>query len=215
MDSVLERLGTLGLIPVVTLERAEDAVPLARALAEGGLPCAEITLRTASAVDAIRRVSAELPEVLIGAGTVLTPYDAQRAVEAGARYIVSPGFEARVVAWCRERAVLAIPGVATPTEIMAALSEDVRTVKFFPAETFGGIRTLSALAAPFPQMRFIPTGGITAENLLQYLRLPCVHACGGSWLVKADLVAGRKFHEIARLAEEAARIVRQVRGQVV
>ena len=212
MQETLETLGHLGVVPVIAIERADDAVPLGKALIAGGLPCAEITFRTDAAEEAIRRIASELPQVVIGAGTVLSVEQAEKAVAAGARYIVSPGFDPKVVDWCLTHAVAVTPGVATPTEINMALDKGLKILKFFPAEALGGLKTLKALAAPYGDVKFIPTGGINSKNLADYLSLPAVHACGGSWLVKGELISAGEFAEITRLAKEARAIVRQVRG---
>ncbi len=211
MQEILETLGHLGVVPVIAIERADDAVPLGKALIAGGLPCAEITFRTDAAEEAIRRIASELPEVVIGAGTVLSVEQAEKAVAAGARYIVSPGFDPKVVDWCLTHDVAVTPGVATPTEINMALDKGLKILKFFPAEALGGLKTLKALAAPYGDVKFIPTGGINSKNLADYLSLPAVHACGGSWLVTSKLISAGEFAEITRLAEEARAIVRQVR----
>jgi len=212
MQKTLDTLGRLGLVPVVKIERAEDAVGLGRALLAGGLPCAEITFRTAAAEEAIRRISSSLSEIVLGAGTVLTVDQADRAVSAGAQFIVSPGFNRKVVDWCLRKQVPVTPGVATPTEIDMALDVGLNILKFFPAEAMGGLATLKAIAAPYGGVKFIPTGGINPDNLAEYLAHPSVHCCGGSWLVKGDLITAGKFDEITRLAREAVSLVRQVRG---
>ena len=212
-DKILEMLGDLGLVPVVKIDRAEDAVPLGQALMDGGLPCAEITFRTTAAEEAIQRIASALPQIVVGAGTVLSVAQAEKAVAAGARFIVSPGFEPRVIDWCLTKDVLVIPGVATPTEINMALDKGVSVLKFFPAEAFGGIHTLKAIAAAYGGVKFIPTGGIGPKNLAEYLSLPSVHACGGSWLVTSQLISSGQYAEISRLAQEARAIVRQVRGE--
>ena len=214
MTELLERLGRLGVVPVVKIERAEDAVELGRALLAGGLPCAEITFRTAAAEEAIQRISSSLPEIIVGAGTVLSVDQASRAVSAGARFIVSPGFNPKVVDWCLKHEAPVIPGVATPTEIDMALEKGVEILKFFPAERLGGVAMLKALAAPYGGVRFMPTGGINQGNLADYLAQPSVHCCGGSWLVKANLISMGRFDEITRLTREAMSVVRRVRGSV-
>jgi 2-dehydro-3-deoxyphosphogluconate aldolase/(4S)-4-hydroxy-2-oxoglutarate aldolase len=213
MTDLLEKLGLLGVVPVVAIERSEDAVELGRALLAGGLPCAEITFRTAAAEEAIRRISSNLPEIIVGAGTVLSVDQAKRAISAGAQFIVSPGFNHKVVDWCLQNEIPVTPGVVTPTEIDMALDRGLKILKFFPAEAMGGIATLKAIAAPYGGVKFIPTGGINPKNLADYLSLPAVHACGGSWLVKSTLISAGEFVEITRLAEEAQAIVRQVRGE--
>jgi 2-dehydro-3-deoxyphosphogluconate aldolase / (4S)-4-hydroxy-2-oxoglutarate aldolase len=213
MDPVLSELGRAGLVPVIKIDRPQDAVPLAAALVGAGLRVMEITFRTAAAREAIGRIAHEVPAVVLGAGTVLTLAQAQEAVDAGARYIVSPGYHAGIVDWCVAHGIAVVPGVATPTEIMAVLAKDLEIMKFFPAEELGGVRMLKALAGPFANVRFIPTGGITAATLAEYLRLPNVFAAGGSWMVAPRLIAAGEFQEIIRLAAEAGRIVRQVRQE--
>ena len=212
MTDLLEELGALGVVPVVKIERAEDAVGLGRALLAGGLPCAEITFRTAAAEDAIRRISSSLPEIIVGAGTVLSVDQADKAISAGARFIVSPGFNQKVVDWCLQNEIPVTPGVLTPTEIDMALDRGLNILKFFPAEAMGGITTLKAISAPYGGVKFIPTGGINQNNLADYLALPSVHCCGGSWLVKANLISAGKFDEITQLTREAMSVVRRARG---
>jgi 2-dehydro-3-deoxyphosphogluconate aldolase/(4S)-4-hydroxy-2-oxoglutarate aldolase len=212
MEKILEKIGQLGVVPVVAISRPEDASALGEALMKAGLACAEITFRTAAAEEVIKQLSMAFPEMLVGAGTVLTVGQAESAVRAGARFIVSPGFDAKIVDWCRERDMLVTPGVATPTEINMALDKGLHVLKFFPAEALGGVKTLKAIAAPYKGVKFIPTGGVEAENLKDYLSLPAVHACGGSWMVKASLIDSGKFDEITSLAREALQIVQQVRG---
>src|SRR2546421_11659364 len=182
MTKIFEALGQIGLVPVITINREEEAVPLARALLDGGVGCAEITFRTAAAAGAIRKMTGELHEMLIGAGTVLRVQQAQQATLAGAQYIVSPGFDAAIVDWCLKQNIPVLPGVATPTEINMALAKGVKLLKFFPAEELGGARMLKALYAPYQEVRFIPTGGINAKKLAEYLALPNVVACGGGWV---------------------------------
>lgn len=211
MTDVMAILGQIGLVPVVRLDAAEDAVPLGEALAQGGLPCAEITFRTAAAPEAIARLTAARPDMVVGAGTVLTVEQAQQALDAGAAFVVAPGFSVKVVDWCLERQMPVLPGVVTPTELMAGLERGLRIFKFFPAEAYGGVGTIKALSAPFGGVRFMPTGGITAKNLPDYLALPAVHAVGGSWMVEPKLIGGKEFGEITRLAAEACAIVRRVR----
>jgi len=209
--NVPARLRQLGVIPVVSLERVESAIPLAEALLLGGLPCAEITFRTAAAEAAIRAISKAFPEILVGAGTVLTEAQIERAVAAGAKFIVSPGFSMSVVNFCQGRRLPVFPGVCTPTDIQLALEAGLTMLKFFPADAFGGLKTLKALSAPFPNIEFIPTGGITAANLEEYLGFKKVLACGGSWMVKNELINDGNFAEIKRLTEEAVAIKRKAR----
>jgi 2-dehydro-3-deoxyphosphogluconate aldolase/(4S)-4-hydroxy-2-oxoglutarate aldolase len=212
MQETLDTLGDLGLVPVVKIDRAEDAVELGRALLAGGLPCAEITFRTEAAEEAIRLITANLPDVIVGAGTVLSVDQANRAVSAGAKFIVSPGFNQKVVDWCLENGVPVTPGVLTPTEIEMALDRGLNILKFFPAEAMGGIATLKAIGAPYGEVKFVPTGGINQNNIADYLAQRNVHCCGGSWLVKAGLISAGNFEEITRLTREAVSVVRQVRG---
>ena len=211
MSEILEHLGNLGLVPVVAIERAEDAPKLGRALLAGGLPCAEITFRTAAAREAIRLMSSECPDVLVGAGTVLSVEQAEQAVEAGAKFIVSPGFDAEVVDWCLASNVPITPGVVTPTEVAMALKKGVTVLKFFPAEAAGGVKLLKAIAAPYGGVKFIPTGGISTANLANYLSLPMVHACGGSWMVDKQLINNGEFDTITKLSREAVNVARQIR----
>jgi 2-dehydro-3-deoxyphosphogluconate aldolase/(4S)-4-hydroxy-2-oxoglutarate aldolase len=203
MNEVLVRIGELGLVPVVKIEDANDAVALGKALLDGGLPVAEITFRTAAAEEAIQRLSQELPEVFVGAGTVLTVENVKKAVGAGAKFIVSPGFNPKVVGYCVENNIPITPGINSPTQIEMALEYGLEVVKFFPAEASGGLALLKAMSAPYGAMKFIPTGGINANNLNTYLAFPKVHACGGSWMVKADFISSGNFDEITRLTKEA------------
>lgn len=209
---LLTRLGQLGVIPVVKIDKADDAVPLGKALLDGGLPCAEITFRTEAAEESIKRIATNLPEVLLGAGTVLSIDQAQKAVSAGAKYIVSPGFNSRVVDWCLENEIPVTPGVATPTEIEMALERNLKILKFFPAEALGGLATLKAIAAPYVGIRFIPTGGVNLNNLAGYLSHPSVHCCGGSWLVESSLISAGKFEEIQTLTRATVKMVKEIRG---
>lgn len=190
-------------IPVVEITRAEDAVPLARTLVKGGLPCAEITFRTDAAAAAITAIGAALPDFPVGAGTVLSVGQAEAAVAAGARFLVSPGFDDAVVRFARDAGVPMLPGVCTPSEIMRAMAAGLDLVKFFPAEAAGGIGYLKAVAAPFGGVRFVPTGGIGPANLAAYLAHPQVVACGGSWMVKRQSIADGDFATILRLTAEA------------
>jgi len=203
MDETLRTLGLYGIIPVVAIDNADHAVPLARALEEGGLHCIEITFRTAAAAAAIAAISRSCPTMLTGAGTVLTVDQARAAQESGAKYIVSPGLNRKVVEHCLKVGLPITPGVATPSDVEAALDLGLEVVKFFPAEAAGGVKFLTALSAPYRQVRFIPTGGIDEKNLLSYLRLPRVHACGGSWMVKPEMINAGKFDEIRAITTTA------------
>ncbi len=213
MNELLNQLGTMGVVPVVVLEDAANAPSLGRALLAGGLPCAEITFRTAAAEAAIRAMSQECPEVLVGAGTVLTVEQAKTAVSAGAKFIVTPGFDTAVVDWCLTNDVSVTPGVMTPTEINMALNKGLRLLKFFPAEAAGGVKTLKAIGGPYGGVKFIPTGSINQANLADYLRLPMVHACGGSWLVNKKLIAAGEFDKIEQMTAAAVQLVQEVRNQ--
>ena len=212
MKKELDRLAAAGVVPVVVLDNAKDAVPAARALLAGGVDVMEITFRTAAAADAIRAVSEGCPEMLVGAGTVVTLDQCRQALECGAKYIVSPGFDPEVVGWCTERSVPITPGCVTPTEIMAAIRLGVNVVKFFPAGVYGGLRAMKALSAPFGGVKFIPTGGVDAKNLKEYLEAPFVHAVGGSWLCPKKEIAAGNFDAVTALCREASQIVREVRG---
>lgn len=213
MDEILQRIHDFGVVPVVSIPFPEVGLKLGDALIKGGIPCAEITFRTPAAEKAIQNLVQAHPEILVGAGTILSVDQAKRAVSAGARFIVSPGFDPKIVAWCIENEIVVTPGVSTPTEINMAIDHHLGVLKFFPAEAFGGVKTLKAITAPYGGIKFIPTGGINADNLAEYLRLPSVFACGGSWLVKRNLMEVGKFDEITDLTREALEIVRQVRSE--
>lgn len=202
-------LARVRLIPVITIHDAAQAEPLAEALKAGGLPCAEVTMRTDAAEEAIRIMSQD-PDMLVGAGTVLSENQAERAIAAGSGFIVTPGFSGKVVRACQDRSVPVIPGAVTATEIGTALDAGLRVVKFFPAATMGGLAALRALAGPFPMMRFVPTGGVTAGNMSEYLGLSCVLAVGGSWVVAADLLASGNYAEVTRRAGEAVSLAGKV-----
>lgn len=204
-------LRTVGVVPVVALGRADDALVLAEGLLAGGLPIAEITFRTAAAADAIALLSERHPDLLVGAGTVLSVRQADDAIAAGARFVVSPGFNPAVVDHCLERDVPMLPGVLTPTEIDQLLARELHVAKLFPAGPVGGVAYLRAIAAPYPMMGFVPTGGVTPERLADYLALPSVVACGGTWLAKPDVLARHDAAEIERLAREAVTIVHEMR----
>lgn len=209
---VRDRIRVCGVVPVVAIGRAQDGPRLGAALTDAGLPCAEITLRTAAAIEAIELMRAAQPELLVGAGTVLSVEQADRAIDAGAQFIVMPGFGAEVVARCIARGVPVYPGVVTPTEVMRALDAGVTDLKFFPAGTSGGLAHLKALAGPFPSVRFIPTGGIGLADLAAYLASPSVLAVGGSWMVRAELLDAADWTTVTRLAGEAAAAVGAIRG---
>ena len=212
MNEVLEKLGKIGIVPVVVLDDAKDAEPLGRALMEGGLPCAEVTFRTDAAEESIRRIAKKFPEMFVGAGTVLTTEQADRAVGAGAKFIVSPGLNPKVVEHCLKKGYPITPGIMTPTELEMALGFGLDVVKFFPAENAGGLKMIKAMAAPYTMMKFMPTGGINATNVRDYLASNKILACGGSWMVKGDLINAGNFAEIEKLTREAAAIVKEIRG---
>jgi len=207
MNEILERIGELGIVPVVKIEKAEDALPLGRALIDGGLPIAEITFRTSAAEDSIKTLTKELPNLLVGAGTVLTIEQVKKAVSAGAQFIVSPGFNPKVVDYCIENDIPVTPGINNPTQIEMALERGIEVVKFFPAEASGGLPLLKSMSAPYNNIKFIPTGGINQNNLCSYLSENKVLACGGSWMVKASLISSDNFDEITRFTKEAISIM--------
>ena len=204
---MLDQLALAGLIPVIKVERAEDAVPLCRALSKGGLPVAEITFRTAAAEEAIRLVHQELPEVLLGAGTVLTPEQADKAAAAGAGYIVSPGLNPRVVRHCLQKGYPILPGCSSPSDIELALELGLTAVKFFPAEALGGVNMIKALLGPYGGLKLVPTGGINTQNLHDYLSIKNVLACGGSWMVPDDAVKSGDWARVERLTAEAVTLM--------
>jgi 2-dehydro-3-deoxyphosphogluconate aldolase / (4S)-4-hydroxy-2-oxoglutarate aldolase len=210
--TILDRIGRMGIIPVVSIPESSQALPLAESLIAGGLACAEITFRTAAAADSLARIGQRYPELLLGAGTVLTTEQVDRAVDAGAQFIVSPGTNPVVVDYCLGRGITIFPGVCTPTEIEAVLAKGLEVMKFFPAEAMGGVRFLQAICAPYRQVRFIPTGGIDTRNIANYLGLPAVVACGGSWMVKPDLMAAGDFTAIRELTSEAVALVDKIRS---
>jgi len=207
MNEILEKIGELGIVPVVKIEKAEDALPLGRALIDGGLPIAEITFRTSAAEDSIKTLTKELPNLLVGAGTVLTVEQAKKAVSAGAQFIVSPGFNPKVVDYCIENDIPVTPGINNPTQIEMALERGIKVVKFFPAEASGGLSLLKSMSAPYSGIKFIPTGGINQNNLCSYLSENKVLACGGSWMVKPELISSGNFDDITRLTREAVSII--------
>ncbi len=207
LSPILEQLHLAGIVPVIAIQDANDAEPLARALLDGGLPCAEITFRTAAAQESIRRIAKAFPEMLLGAGTVLTVDQAQAALDCGARYIVSPGLNRKVVEYCLARSVAVTPGVATPSDVEVALELGLDVVKFFPAEASGGLSYLKALSGPYGKVGFIPTGGIDESNLLPYLKFPKTLACGGSWMVKPELITAKQFDKIRELTARAVQLM--------
>lgn len=212
MHEILEKIREIGIVPVVALEDAKDTLPLAKALQQGGLRCVEITFRTEAAAESLRLISSECPQMLVGGGTILTVEQADQAAAAGAKFLVSPGFNPRVVKHCLERGILIMPGCSTPSDIEQALENGLDVVKFFPAEPAGGLKMLQALAAPYGKVQFMPTGGIGPANVGEYLRYNRVLACGGSWMAKGELIKAGAFEEIRRLSREAVQIVKESRG---
>ncbi|MER2151158.1 MAG: bifunctional 4-hydroxy-2-oxoglutarate aldolase/2-dehydro-3-deoxy-phosphogluconate aldolase [Candidatus Limivicinus sp.] len=204
---VLSRMAAAGVVPVVVLDKAEDAVPTARAMLAGGIDVMEITFRTAAAADSIRAVAAEVPEMLVGAGTVINLEQCKLAVDCGAKFIVSPGYDEETVAWCVENGIPVTPGCVTPTEIMMAKKHDLKVLKFFPANVYGGLKALKSLSGPFPGTTFIPTGGVNNENIGEFISSPIIHAVGGSWTVPKKEINEGNFGKITQLCAEARKAV--------
>jgi 2-dehydro-3-deoxyphosphogluconate aldolase/(4S)-4-hydroxy-2-oxoglutarate aldolase len=203
----------IGIIPVLEIDHTENASPIAEALLAGGLPVAEVTLRTEAALDAIHTIAQNVPDVLVGAGTILNWQQAAAAREAGAQFLVSPGMAEEVVLWAQEHQMPILAGAVTPSEMMRGIQLGLNIMKFFPAETMGGLKAIKALSDPFPQLRFIPTGGVKLENLAEYLKMEKIHAVGGSWMAKRQMIAEKRFDEITRMAGQASEIVKQVRRE--
>jgi len=212
LEKMNEKLSSYGVVPVVVLNDTKDAKPLAEALVKGGLAVAEVTFRTDAAEESIRIMSKECPEMLVGAGTVLTVEQVDRAVNAGAKFIVSPGFDPEIVDYCISKNIPVYPGTITPSEVAQAVKRGLTVCKFFPAEQFGGVSTIKALAAPYTMVKFMPTGGVNLKNLRDYLSCDKIAACGGTWMVKGDLIKAGKFDEIEKITAEAAEIVKEIRG---
>lgn len=203
MKTTEQKFYEMGVVPVVVLEQSEDAVLLAKALIDGGLPCAEVTFRTAAAAESIRLMVEEYPDILVGAGTVLTTEQVDQAMEAGAKFIVSPGFDPEIVDYCLKKEIPVFPGCITPSEAAQAVKRGLKVVKFFPAEQAGGLEMIKAMAAPYPMLKFMPTGGINPQNMEKYLSCDKILCCGGSWMVKGDLIKKRDFDRIRLLSAEA------------
>ena len=204
-NDMMKELYSIGLIPVIKIENPDDAVPLAKALIDGGLPAAEITFRTACAAEAIKNITEAYPEMLVGAGTVLTCEQVDAAIAAGSKFIVSPGLNPKVVSYCLSKGVPMLPGCSNPSDVEVAIELGLKTVKFFPAEAVGGLKMLKAMAAPYGQLTFMPTGGINADNLLDYLKFNKIVACGGSFMVADQLVKEKKWDEITALTKDAVK----------
>jgi 2-dehydro-3-deoxyphosphogluconate aldolase/(4S)-4-hydroxy-2-oxoglutarate aldolase len=210
MNSVTEQIAKLKILPVVTVRDPSDAAPLAEALTAGGIPAVEITFRAAGAEEALRAVCRAFPEMLAGAGTVLTPAQAESAVAAGAKFIVSPGFDAETVRFCRKAGVPVFPGCVTATEVQQALREGLDVLKFFPAEAAGGLKTIKALSAPFPGVRWMPTGGISPRNLTEYLSFPKILACGGSFLAPESDMKAKDWGRITETCRTTVGLIRSM-----
>ena len=211
MSDILEQLASYGVVPVVVLNRAEDAKPLAEALCKGGLKCAEVTFRTDAAEESIKIMTENFPDMLVGAGTVLTIDQVDRAVAAGAKFIVSPGFDPEIVDYCLEKEILVLPGCVTPSEVAQGVKRGLKVLKFFPAEQYGGVATIKAMAAAYVGIQFMPTGGINPKNVKDYLACDKIFACGGSWMVKGDMIEAGEFDKIEALTKEAVAIIKEVR----
>lgn len=208
----MEQVAACGIVPVVVLNKVEDAIPTAKALLAGGINVMEITFRTAAAAECIAKVAAEMPEMIVGAGTVVNLEQLHKAVEAGAKFIVSPGSDEEIIKKAHELDVPIVPGVVTPTEIMVGLKLGVKVFKFFPAEAYGGLKTIKNLCGPFPQITFVPTGGISQANAEEYIKNPKISAVGGSWMVTAAMVEAGQFDEITAKSKAATDLVKQIRG---
>lgn len=211
MNDLESRIYQIGVVPVIALDDARDAAPLSDALCEGGIPAAEVTFRTSAAVETIKTMSSRHPEMCVGAGTVLTTAQVDEAVAAGARFIVSPGFDPEIVDYCISKNIEVIPGTMTPSEIAQGVKRGLRVLKFFPCEPIGGLKTLKSIAAPYNQMMFMPSGGVNAKNLPDYLAQKFIFACGGSWMVKESMINNGEFDKIRELSAEAAKIVAEYR----
>ena len=211
MMTIEERFEDFGVVPVVVLDDVKDALPLAKALTEGGLPCAEVTFRTEAAEESIKVMAEAYPDMVVGAGTVLTIEQVDAAVKAGAKFIVSPGFDLEIVDYCLEKEIPIFPGCVTPSEVAQAVKRGLKVVKFFPAEPAGGVAMIKAMAAPYNQLRFMPTGGIGTQNLKDYLEFNKIICCGGSWMVKADLIKNGEFDKICKLTKEAKALAKSIR----
>lgn len=211
MKTLEEQFYDYAVVPVVVLDDAEDAAPLAEALVKGGLPCAEVTFRTEAAEESIRIMSEKYPEMLVGAGTVLTTEQVDRAVAAGAKFIVSPGFDPEIVDYCMEKNIPVFPGCVSPSEVAQAVKRGLKVVKFFPAEQAGGLAMLKAMAAPYTMLKFMSTGGINTKNLKEYLGFSKILCCGGSWMVKGDMIKNKEFDKITEMTREATELAAAAR----
>ena len=212
IEELLKQIECMGILPVIKLNDAKDAVPLAKALCEGGLPCAEVTFRTDAAKESIAVMTKAYPEMLVGAGTVLNTEQVDEAVEAGAKFIVSPGLNPDTVEYCVKKGIPILPGCSSPSDIEQAIKYGLDVVKFFPAEAAGGLKAIKAMAAPYSQIRFMPTGGINTKNLADYLSCDKILCCGGSWMVKGDMIKAGEFDKITAMTKEAVAKVKEIRG---
>ena len=212
MNDILKKIAEVGILPVVVLEDANDAKDLAKALIDGGLPCAEVTFRTDAAEESIKIMTKEYPEMLVGAGTVLSVEQVKRAIDAGAKFIVSPGFDEEVVKYCLNNNIPVTPGTCTPSDVQKCYKLGLDVVKFFPSEASGGIKMIKAIAAPYTMMKFIPTGGINLDNMSDYLKSNIILAIGGSWMVKNDLIKNKEFDKIKAMTKDAVNKVKEIRG---
>lgn len=212
MKNLIEQISATGIVPVVKIDCADDAVPLARALKNGGLNCAEITFRTDAAAESIKRITEAFPDMLVAAGTVLTTEQADAAMAAGAKFLVSPGLNPITVNYCKEKGYPILPGISNPSDIEMGLSLGLTYLKFFPAEAAGGVKMIKAMSAPYTMVKFMPTGGIGLNNVADYFACKSVFACGGSWMVPADLIKEGKFDEIEKLTKDAAEMLKKIRG---
>ncbi len=213
MSTVADKFEELGVIPVVVLNDVKDALPLAKALVEGGLPCAEVTFRTEAAEESIKQIHAAYPDMLIAAGTVLTTEQVDRAVAAGASIIVSPGFDPEIVDYCISKNIEVCPGIVTPSELAQAVKRGLTRVKFFPAEAAGGLAMIKAMCAAYTTVKIMPTGGISAKNIKEYLACDKIFCCGGSWMVKGDMIKAGEFDKIKEMTEEAVNLVKEIRSK--
>jgi 2-dehydro-3-deoxyphosphogluconate aldolase/(4S)-4-hydroxy-2-oxoglutarate aldolase len=211
MNKIIEELAKMLVVPVVVIDDVNDAEKLADSLMRGGLPCAEVTFRTLAAEQSIRIMTEKYPEMIVGAGTVLTLEQVDKAVAAGAKFIVSPGFDPEIVDYCMEKEIPVLPGIVTPSEAAQAVKRGLEVVKFFPAEQFGGIATIKALAAPYTGLKFMPTGGVSVNNLKDYLSFDRVICCGGSWMVKGNMIKAGEFDKIANMTREAVELAKSIR----
>lgn len=212
MNEVIEKLSAIGVVPVVVIDDVRDALPLAEALVKGGLPCAEVTFRTEAAAESIRLMREHFPEMIVGAGTVLTRQNVDDAVQAGARFLVSPGLNEDTLQYALSRHIPMVPGTCTPSDVEKALSFGLTEIKFFPAEASGGLAMIKALCGLYTKVRFMPTGGVNVNNVRDYLSFSKIWAVGGTWVAKKQLIAEQKFDEIERLCREASAIVKEIRG---